>query len=160
MFPSEKQRALQAEEAIRRADTRIIITISLRTTITADRAVIHSLLLSSLPHLIDCYEGEVLYSQETITKMVEATETAKCPESYPLPLDIAEFKQDFANLMVALEEASEEPEDEEPIQPEHPATVAIAIPLWRKIAKATAAVIPVFGVAALAAFGISKAVKG
>lgn len=116
--------------------------------------------LSSLPHLVDCYEGEVLYSQATISKMVEATEAAKCPESYPLPLDIVEFKQDFANLMVALEGASEEPEGEEPAQPEHPVAVAVGIPFWRKIAKVTATVIPVFGVAVLAAFGMSKAVKG
>ena len=62
--------------------------------------------------------------------------------------------------MVALEGASEEPEDEEPAQPEHPVAVAVGIPFWRKIAKVTATVIPVFGVAVLAAFGMSKAVKG
>ncbi len=118
---------------------------------------IHHCFLSSLPHLIDCYEGDTLYSEETIAQMVEASDAAKCPEAYPLPLDIAEFKETFADLMVALETASEEPEAEEPDQP---AAIAVSLPFWLKCAKAAAAAIPVVGMVVLAAFGVSKAVKG
>lgn len=59
--------------------------------------------LSSLPHIIEKCEGSVLYTDNDISKMVECVTAASCKEAYPLPFDVAKFKQDFAILIAKLE---------------------------------------------------------
>ena len=63
--------------------------------------------LGELPHIIERHKGDVLYTEDDFKKMEGAIEANKCHESYPLPLDINQFKTDFATVMVKLEEAEE-----------------------------------------------------
>lgn len=63
--------------------------------------------LSDLPHRIGGYDGERIYSSEDIEKMVVAIEENKCNEGYPMPIDMQEFKHDFATVMAILENAKD-----------------------------------------------------
>ncbi len=63
--------------------------------------------LSDMPHIIGGYNKQRVYSDENIDQMVDAIESGKCHEAYPTPIDMKEFKNDFATLMVTLEEAKE-----------------------------------------------------
>ncbi len=64
--------------------------------------------LSDLPHKISRYDGEALYSSDDMDTMTSAIESSRCHEAYPMPIDMQEFKRDFANLMAILEKAKEE----------------------------------------------------
>ena len=80
---------------------------------------INTCYLSDMPHIIGGYNGERIYNDADINNIVNAIETNKCHESYPMPIDMQEFKNDFATLMATLEKASEtkeEPVEDEPIQ--------------------------------------------
>lgn len=63
--------------------------------------------LSDLPHKICGYVGDRLYSEEVMAQMAEAVRNNECREEYPMPIDMQEFKRDFAILMATLEEARE-----------------------------------------------------
>ena len=77
---------------------------------------IRTCFLSSLPNIIDKYEGANLYSVRDIQKMMQGVERAVCKESYPLPIDIKAFKEQFANLLASLEytPVKEESNEESP----------------------------------------------
>ena len=75
--------------------------------------------LSELPHIIGGYNGDRIYTDTEIDSIITAIKDNKCHESYPLPLDMSEFKNTFAVLMTTLENASEnksDPTDEDPDQ--------------------------------------------
>ena len=59
--------------------------------------------LSALPHIIEKYEGDPLYTITDIERMADSVQAASCKESYPLPFDVNQFKKDFATLMAKLE---------------------------------------------------------
>ena len=88
--------------------------------------------------------------------MVSSVESAKSADSYELPLDVNQFKQDFADLMVKLENIPEE-QPEEVAEPTKAEVVAVnAAPLWLKRVGSALAIIPVAGLVAVAAIGLSK----
>lgn len=78
---------------------------------------IRTCFLSSLPNIIDKYEGANLYNVRDIQKMMQGVERAVCKESYPLPIDIKAFKEQFANLLASLEytPVKEESNEEAPV---------------------------------------------
>lgn len=59
--------------------------------------------LSDLPHKIEKYDGPDLYTDEDVSRMVASVENAACKELYPLPIDINQFKLNFATLVAKLE---------------------------------------------------------
>lgn len=63
--------------------------------------------LSDLPHRIGGYVGDRIYSDETVDKMVATIEENKCHEEYPMPINMQEFKHEFATVMAILENAKE-----------------------------------------------------
>lgn len=69
---------------------------------------INTCFLSDLPHIIEQYTGETFYTDADIDKMVECVLMAECKETYPLPIDMAKFKINFATVVAMLEEASAE----------------------------------------------------
>jgi len=67
---------------------------------------INTCFLSDMPHIIEKYSGDVSYSDEDILRMVASVSEAKCHEAYPLPIDMQQFKSDFATLLATLERAT------------------------------------------------------
>lgn len=63
--------------------------------------------LGNLPHIIERYDGKPIYSDSSISTMMESVKNAECKEAYPLEIDINQYKYRFANLMATLEEAAE-----------------------------------------------------
>ncbi len=62
--------------------------------------------LARLPYIIQEFSGESLYTEANINAMCMAIQTAEHKESYSCDIDIAKFKEDFANVLTLLEEAS------------------------------------------------------
>jgi len=134
----------------------LVVFTNNNITVTNNFPFIQHCFLSSLPHLIDNCEGEAVYTDEIISRMVSSVEDAQCADSYALPLDVNQFKQNFADLMVKLENIPEE-EPEEIAEPVKAEVVAVnAVPLWLKRVGSALAVIPVAGLVAAAAIGFSK----
>lgn len=67
--------------------------------------------LGNLPHIIERYDGKPIYGDSSIAAMMESITNAECKETYPLEIDINQYKYSFANLMATLEEASEKLSD-------------------------------------------------
>ena len=67
---------------------------------------INTCFLSDMPHIIEKYSGDVSYSDEDIRRMVASVSEAQCHEAYPLPVDMQQFKSDFATLLATLERAA------------------------------------------------------
>lgn len=63
--------------------------------------------LGNLPYIIERYDGKQIYSDSSISTMMESVTNAECKEAYPLEIDINQYKYRFANLMATLEEAAE-----------------------------------------------------
>ena len=67
---------------------------------------INTCFLSDMPHIIEKYSGNVSYSDEDIQRMVDSVSNAQCHEAYPMPIDMQQFKFDFAALLDILEKAT------------------------------------------------------
>ena len=61
-----------------------------------------------LPTYIDKFQSDNWYSDENIGTMVTAVEDAKCKEPFQMPVNMDDFKLNFATLMATLECAKEE----------------------------------------------------
>ena len=134
----------------------LVVFTNNNITVTNNFPFIRHCFLSSLPHLIDNYQGDTLYNDETIFHMVSSVKAAQCADSYALPLDVNQFKQIFADLMVKLENILEV-EPEEVAEPINAEVVAVnAAPLWLKCVGSALAIIPVAGLVAVAAIGFGK----
>ncbi|MBQ2712970.1 MAG: NERD domain-containing protein [Clostridia bacterium] len=59
--------------------------------------------LSTLPHLIDNYEGETLYTQDDLLRMEEYIKLSSKNTAYRLDFNVAEFKTLFAVIISKLE---------------------------------------------------------
>ena len=68
---------------------------------------IRTCFLSELPHIIEGYVGDKVYTEEDINRMAHMVDAAACKEDYPAPFDMEQFKHDFASLVVKLEDAEE-----------------------------------------------------
>lgn len=73
---------------------------------------INTCFLSDMPHIIEKYPGSVSYSDEDIQKMMDSISYAQCHEAYPLPIDMQQFKSDFATLLATLERAASDESEE------------------------------------------------
>ena len=134
----------------------LVVFTNNNISVTNNFPFIQHCFLSSLPHLIDNYQGADLYAEEAIDHMVSSVESAKSADSYELPLDVNQFKQDFADLMVKLENIPEE-QPEEVAEPTKAEVVAVnAAPLWLKRVGSALVIIPIAGLVAVAAIGLSK----
>lgn len=135
----------------------LVVFTNNNINVTNEFPYIRHCFLSSLPHLIDCYEGNAIYTEEQIAQMMQATKDAQCSEAYPLEMDIAQFKEDFATVMAILESAGDA---EEKVLPEEPVKAQVAsvavIPTWVKGVAAALAFIPVVGLASVTAVTLSK----
>jgi len=99
-------------EALKKTGNREVNIISLvvftnnSIQVNNDFPYITTCFLSDLPHIIDGYEGEELYTESDMERMAEAVKQAESKETYPLPMDMEQFKIDFATALAKLEEAS------------------------------------------------------
>lgn len=59
--------------------------------------------LSQLPHYIDEYVGEDIYTSEDLKKMEDAIRLAEDKKAYPLGFNVKQLKEDFAMAMALLE---------------------------------------------------------
>ncbi len=137
--------------------TSMVVFTNYNIKVTNNFPFIKHCFLSSLPHLIDNFEGEPIYTDETITQMVRSVEEAKYTGNYALPLDMSQFKQTFADLMVALENL---PEEEPAAEPAKTEMVAVnAFPIWLKRVGSALTIIPIVGLAAATLIGIGKSLN-
>lgn len=60
--------------------------------------------LSRLPHIIDEYEGNDLYSFEDMYEIAEAVKGAECHKKYPVEFDFNAFIRDFALAKAKLDD--------------------------------------------------------
>ncbi len=67
---------------------------------------IRTAFLSNLPHIIQCYEGPILYTDAEMDRMCSAVSSVACKEAYPLAMDVAQFKQNLAMALAELEDAA------------------------------------------------------
>ena len=63
--------------------------------------------LGNLPHIIERYDGEPIYSDSDISAMIESVANAECRGTYYPDINIDQFKRHFAEIMATLEEAAE-----------------------------------------------------
>lgn len=77
---------------------------------------IRTCFLSELPHIIEGYAGDRVYTEEDINRMVGLVDEAACKEDYPAPFDAEQFKHDFASLVVKLEDAEEYTNDDQAVE--------------------------------------------
>ena len=80
---------------------------------------IQTCFLGQLPYIIDEWRKGGHISSEEMRRAAQTIEEARCYETYPLELDVERFKSDYAELMVKLEAASMDWEEE----PETAATI-------------------------------------
>lgn len=59
---------------------------------------------STLPHIIDEYDGEILYTESDISAIQSEIEKASDPKEYEVELDFNEFRHAFAELLALIEE--------------------------------------------------------
>ena len=62
--------------------------------------------VSQLVYIIDGFKNEKPYSDEEMGKIENTIKIAESKEFYPFDFDVAQYKRDFATVMVILEEAS------------------------------------------------------
>lgn len=68
--------------------------------------------LGELPYIIDDYNGECLYSEEEINQMAENISDSAESTEYKYEMDMQKFKEDFARVVVTLENFEEQQEEE------------------------------------------------
>lgn len=98
---------------------------------------INTCFLSELPHFIEGYQHEAIYTHDDIQNMHDTVKEAQCQEAYPLEIDMAQFKLDFATLLTLLEmtnskEKEPTPEQPEPTQPTEPAPPKVSLASHKK----------------------------
>lgn len=104
-------------EALKKAGYKDVNIVSLvvftnnSIEVNSDFPYITTCFLSELPHIIDEYVGEELYTESDMEKMAEAVRQAESKEVYPLPMDMSQFKLDFATALAKLEEVSANKEE-------------------------------------------------
>lgn len=78
---------------------------------------IRTCFVSQLSYIIDGFNGEKRYTDEDMGEIENLIRAAESKTVYPFEFDVAQYKLDFATLIVILEEASakEEVEDEEDV---------------------------------------------
>ena len=59
---------------------------------------------SGLPHIIDEYEGEDLYTEEDMEALKNEIEKASDPKEYKVGLNFNDFRYAFADLVAMIEE--------------------------------------------------------
>lgn len=59
--------------------------------------------LSTLPHKICEYTGDLIYTEDMFNKLEFAIEMGRCYEKYPMPVNMKEFKHNFATIIAVLE---------------------------------------------------------
>lgn len=73
--------------------------------------------LGELPYLIDDYTGEAVYTEEDIIAMSEVISDSAELNEYEFEMDMQKFKEDFAKVLVTLENNEEQQEEEKvPVQ--------------------------------------------
>lgn len=85
----------------------VVFTTNNRIEVICRYEYIKTCFLSILPHVINKFKGYPIYSDKDMDAIVTAIEDARCRESYPMEIDMAQFKLDFAELMTTLEQAPE-----------------------------------------------------
>ena len=66
------------------------------------RYIAHSF-LGQLPHIINEYEGNKIYTEVDVENIIESIKRAQSNKEYSLEVDIKSFKEDFAELLATLE---------------------------------------------------------
>jgi len=90
-----------------------VVFANSRIQVTNKYKYISNCCLSHLPHLIDDYTGEDIYTDEDIELMKQAILNAENKKTYPIGMDVKQMKEDFAMAMALLEVGASEVEPEE-----------------------------------------------
>ncbi len=94
---------------------RIVVFTDSRIKVQNKCSKVKTCFVSQIAYIIDDLVGDKYINRVEMEHIEEAINESKCKEAYPFNFDVAQFKSDFATLMVILEEAkakSEEPQNE------------------------------------------------
>ena len=80
-----------------------VVFANSRINVTNRYKYFRTCFLSQLPHLIDDYVGQDIYTIEDLERMKDIIHSAEDKKAYPLGFDIGQMKEDFAMTMAILE---------------------------------------------------------
>lgn len=89
----------------------IVVFTDNRIEIQNKYSRIRTCFISQLAYIIDGFKGSTYMSEEEMEHIEGLIREAECKEAYPFEFDVAQYKMDFATLMVILEEASAKAEE-------------------------------------------------
>lgn len=105
------KRALEKEEFANVDINKIVVFTDNRIKVQNKCSDIKTSFASQLPYLIEGFKKRTDLSQTEMEQLEEVIKNAECKEAYPFEFDAAKYKEDFARLMVVLEDASAKAEE-------------------------------------------------
>ncbi len=96
------------EEQMKKAGKKLnivnyVVFANSKINVTNRYKYLTSCFLSQLPHLIDDYAGNDIYTTEDLLLMKETIQKAEDKKAYPLGFNVKQLKEDFAMAMAVLE---------------------------------------------------------
>ena len=105
------KRALEKEEFANVDINKIVVFTDNRIKVQNKCSDIKTSFASQLPYLIEGFKKRTDLTQTEMEQLEEVIKNAECKEAYPFEFDAAKYKEDFARLMVVLEDASAKTEE-------------------------------------------------
>lgn len=87
--------------------TSVVVFTNNRIEVENKDKELRTIYAGPLPYIIDDEKGMDIYSDYDIQQIESAFESERCKESYPLGIDVQQYKKDFATIMVQLDSAPE-----------------------------------------------------
>ncbi|HEY5562487.1 MAG TPA: nuclease-related domain-containing protein [Clostridiaceae bacterium] len=84
----------------------LVVFANSKITVDNRYKYVQSCFLSQLPHIIDEYSGDDIYSNETMSSIAQCIRVAECTDTYPIDFDFEQFRRNFATVIAMLENAA------------------------------------------------------
>ena len=86
----------------------IVVFSNSEIKVTNRYQYIQTCYLSDLPHIIENYQGEDIYTEKDFKKFSKEISKNECVQYFAADMDIERFKRNFAVLLIRLQEAKAE----------------------------------------------------
>ena len=86
----------------------IVVFTNSKIKVTNRYQYIQTCYLSDLPHIIENYQGDNIYTEKDFKKFSKAIAKKECVQYFTADMDIERFKRNFAVLLIKLQEAKAE----------------------------------------------------
>lgn len=87
----------------------LLVFTSYGINVDNDYSYIRTCFLSNLPKIIESYNGSKVYSHFEFDDLESAIKSAEVEDFFGAPIDMEEFKENFATLVAKIEEAENNP---------------------------------------------------